>query len=170
MNYVKDFAGLKVYAQEDPLDVYRREGLVLFETMQKSLGRTRSTPSSCTSPSKAGLWRAARHFERGMAEEGEEKDERVKGEAASGGAIVRAAATSRSSLPLRRLYDPRAEPLSPNRDSVAPRETLCERCVCTLRVVVLTSEFGNSPSSVKVFHSRNLSNTLRCTGLDRATS
>ena len=37
MNYVKDFAGLKVYAQEDPLDVYRREGLVLFETMQKSL-------------------------------------------------------------------------------------------------------------------------------------
>jgi len=37
MNYVKDFAGLKVYAQEDPLDVYRSEGLVLFESMQKSL-------------------------------------------------------------------------------------------------------------------------------------
>ena len=28
---------LKVYAQEDPLDVYRVEGLVLFEQMQKSL-------------------------------------------------------------------------------------------------------------------------------------
>jgi len=37
MNYVKDFAGLKVYAQEDPLDVYRSEGLTLFESMQKSL-------------------------------------------------------------------------------------------------------------------------------------
>ena len=37
MNYVKDFAGLKVYAQEDPLDVYRVEGLALFEQMQKSL-------------------------------------------------------------------------------------------------------------------------------------
>merc|ERR1719424_710601 len=37
MNYVKDFAGLKVYAQEDPLDVYRSEGLTLFQTMQKTL-------------------------------------------------------------------------------------------------------------------------------------
>ena len=37
MNFVKDFAGLKVYAQEDPLDVYRVEGLALFEQMQKSL-------------------------------------------------------------------------------------------------------------------------------------
>ena len=36
MNYVKDFAGLKVYAQEDPLDVYREEGLKLFEAMQRS--------------------------------------------------------------------------------------------------------------------------------------
>ena len=37
MNFVKDFAGLKVYNQEDPLDVYRAEGLTLYETMQVSL-------------------------------------------------------------------------------------------------------------------------------------
>merc|ERR1719310_2381645 len=37
MNYVKDFAGLKVYNQEDPLDVYREEGLKLYEAMQGSL-------------------------------------------------------------------------------------------------------------------------------------
>lgn len=37
MNYVKDFAGLKVYAQEHPLQVYREEGLTLFATMEKSL-------------------------------------------------------------------------------------------------------------------------------------
>jgi len=34
MNYVKDFAGLKVYNQQDPLDVYRTEGLTLFDRMQ----------------------------------------------------------------------------------------------------------------------------------------
>ena len=34
MGYVKDFAGLKVYAQEDPLDVYRSEGIKLFDAMQ----------------------------------------------------------------------------------------------------------------------------------------
>merc|ERR1712232_370850 len=36
MNYVKDFAGLKVYAQQNPLQVYREEGLTLFESMQTS--------------------------------------------------------------------------------------------------------------------------------------
>ena len=36
LNYVKDFAGLKVYANEDPLEVYRTEGLALFESMQKA--------------------------------------------------------------------------------------------------------------------------------------
>jgi len=36
LNYVKDFAGLKVYAQEDPLEVYRTEGLALYENMQKA--------------------------------------------------------------------------------------------------------------------------------------
>jgi len=34
MNYVKDFAGLKVYNQEKPIDVYRAEGLRLYERMQ----------------------------------------------------------------------------------------------------------------------------------------
>merc|ERR1711871_1912999 len=37
MGFVKDFAGLKVYNQEDPLDVYRREGLALYDSMRKSL-------------------------------------------------------------------------------------------------------------------------------------
>ncbi len=37
MNFVKDFAGLKVYAQQKPLDVYREEGLKLFEKMQAAL-------------------------------------------------------------------------------------------------------------------------------------
>ena len=37
MNNVKDFAGLKIYNQEDPLDVYRAEGLKLYESMQASL-------------------------------------------------------------------------------------------------------------------------------------
>ena len=37
MGFVKDFAGLKVYAQQDPLDVYREEGLKLFEKMQVAL-------------------------------------------------------------------------------------------------------------------------------------
>ena len=37
MSFVKDFAGLKVYNQEDPLDVYREEGLELFQSMDKSL-------------------------------------------------------------------------------------------------------------------------------------
>ena len=37
MSYVKDFAGLKVYNQEDPLDVYREEGLTLYASMQASL-------------------------------------------------------------------------------------------------------------------------------------
>ena len=39
MGYVKDFAGLKVYAQEDPLDVYREEGLKLYDDMQSALRR-----------------------------------------------------------------------------------------------------------------------------------
>ena len=34
MGYVKDFAGLKAYAQENPLDVYRREGIKLYDSMQ----------------------------------------------------------------------------------------------------------------------------------------
>jgi len=37
MGFVKDFAGLKVYAQLDPLDVYREEGLKLYEKMQVAL-------------------------------------------------------------------------------------------------------------------------------------
>ena len=37
MNYVKEFAGLKVYAQQYPLDVYREEGLKLYDRMQVSL-------------------------------------------------------------------------------------------------------------------------------------
>jgi len=37
MSFVKDFAGLKVYNQQDPLDVYREEGLQLYEKMQVSL-------------------------------------------------------------------------------------------------------------------------------------
>ena len=37
MSFVKDFAGLKVYAQLNPLDVYREEGLKLFEGMQRAL-------------------------------------------------------------------------------------------------------------------------------------
>ena len=37
MSFVKDFAGLKVYAQQDPLDVYREEGLKLYDRMQVSL-------------------------------------------------------------------------------------------------------------------------------------
>ena len=37
MNFVKDFAGLKVYNQQDPLDVYREEGLGLYEKMQAGL-------------------------------------------------------------------------------------------------------------------------------------
>ena len=36
LNYVKDFAGLKAYAQEDPLEVYRTEGDKLFDNMQKA--------------------------------------------------------------------------------------------------------------------------------------
>ena len=36
LNYVKDFAGLKAYAQEDPLEVYRTEGDKLFDSMQKA--------------------------------------------------------------------------------------------------------------------------------------
>ena len=39
MNFVKDFAGLKVYAQEDPLNVYREEGLKLYDDMQSALRR-----------------------------------------------------------------------------------------------------------------------------------
>jgi len=37
MNFVKDFAGLKVYAQLNPLDVYREEGLTLYASMQTQL-------------------------------------------------------------------------------------------------------------------------------------
>jgi preprotein translocase subunit SecA len=37
MDFVKDFAGMKVYAQEKPLDVYRAEGLDLYESMQVAL-------------------------------------------------------------------------------------------------------------------------------------
>merc|ERR1719238_2452522 len=37
MNYVKDFAGLKVYNQQDPLDVYREEGLKLYGKMDSAL-------------------------------------------------------------------------------------------------------------------------------------
>ena len=37
MNFVKDFAGLKVYNQQQPLDVYREEGLTLYEGMQAAL-------------------------------------------------------------------------------------------------------------------------------------
>jgi len=37
MSFVKDFAGLKVYAQLNPLDVYREEGLELYEAMQRGL-------------------------------------------------------------------------------------------------------------------------------------
>merc|ERR1719424_2448429 len=35
--HIKAMNYLKVFAQEDPLDVYRSEGLTLFESMQKSL-------------------------------------------------------------------------------------------------------------------------------------
>ena len=34
MGFVKDFAGLKAYAQLNPLDVYREEGLKLYASMQ----------------------------------------------------------------------------------------------------------------------------------------
>jgi len=37
MNFVKDFAGLKVYNQQDPLDVYREEGLTLYSKVGVSL-------------------------------------------------------------------------------------------------------------------------------------
>jgi len=37
MSFVKDFAGLKVYAQLNPLDVYREEGLELYNAMQRGL-------------------------------------------------------------------------------------------------------------------------------------
>jgi preprotein translocase subunit SecA len=37
MDLVKDFAGMKVYNQEKPIDVYRAEGLELYESMQKAL-------------------------------------------------------------------------------------------------------------------------------------
>ena len=37
LSFVKDFAGLKVYNQQDPLDVYREEGLELYKKMQVSL-------------------------------------------------------------------------------------------------------------------------------------
>ena len=37
MNFVKDFAGLKVYAQQDPLTVYREEGLELYDKMKVSV-------------------------------------------------------------------------------------------------------------------------------------
>ena len=36
LNYVRDFAGLKAYADRDPLDVYRTEGLTLFDSMQRA--------------------------------------------------------------------------------------------------------------------------------------
>ena len=36
LNFVKDFAGLKAYAQEDPLEVYRTEGDKLYDGMQKA--------------------------------------------------------------------------------------------------------------------------------------
>ena len=36
LSYVKDFAGLKAYADKDPLEVYRTEGLALFDSMQKA--------------------------------------------------------------------------------------------------------------------------------------
>ena len=41
MNNVKDFAGLRAYASEDPLDVYRDEGLKLYASMQA--GRRQNT-------------------------------------------------------------------------------------------------------------------------------
>ena len=34
MNFVKDFAGLKAYAQMNPLQVYQEEGLKLFDGLQ----------------------------------------------------------------------------------------------------------------------------------------
>jgi len=37
MNFVKDFAGLKAYAQLNPLDVYREEGLKLYDGMLTQL-------------------------------------------------------------------------------------------------------------------------------------
>ena len=37
MNFVKDFAGLKVYNQQKPIDVYREEGLRLYERMQVAM-------------------------------------------------------------------------------------------------------------------------------------
>merc|ERR1712137_197400 len=37
MSFVKDFAGLKAYAGTDPLQVYRKEGLDLFDAMQTSI-------------------------------------------------------------------------------------------------------------------------------------
>ena len=37
MSFVKDFAGLKVYNQQQPLDVYREEGLVLYNKMAAAL-------------------------------------------------------------------------------------------------------------------------------------
>lgn len=37
MDYVKEFSGLKAYAQQDPLQVYQTEGLRLFDVMQISL-------------------------------------------------------------------------------------------------------------------------------------
>jgi len=36
MGYVKDFAGLKAYAALDPLQVYQKEGLTLYDAMQTS--------------------------------------------------------------------------------------------------------------------------------------
>ena len=34
MGFVRDFAGLRAYAQEDPLVVYQTEGLKLYDSMQ----------------------------------------------------------------------------------------------------------------------------------------
>jgi preprotein translocase subunit SecA len=37
MDFVKDFAGMRVYNQEKPLDVYREEGLELYKSMKVAL-------------------------------------------------------------------------------------------------------------------------------------
>jgi preprotein translocase subunit SecA len=37
MEYVKDFAGMQVFNQEKPIDVYRREGLDLYSKMKVAL-------------------------------------------------------------------------------------------------------------------------------------
>ena len=37
MSFVKDFAGLKAYNEQKPLDVYREEGLALYAKMKASL-------------------------------------------------------------------------------------------------------------------------------------